>query len=623
MEVLTALLTSLAALAGALLFALLAAAVGWHFLTQLGLKFAEPSEQLLVAAAIGTVGLELGIFVAQMTGHILAAILVLLVSAAIYGFWTLQPPFVALASVARRIANSSRSESLLSALFLVLALWEGIAATAPLTGSDALFYHFRTPLDTLQFGFHPNFFLANSFFVGQGHGLILFGLALGSEKLSLAILWFGGVLASLSVVCLARRWTSAAWAMSAGLSFLACPVVMWQITAAGTADLWTAMLTVAALLAVINVDGVQTNRHAIVAGILAGGIAGAKYSNCAIAAMLFLAFVMATRSAVRSAVFFVAAVLAGIGPYLRNLIWTGDPFFPLGIRWLAPGRINTITLEAMRADTGSIIHSSFVQMIGFPFFVRMDVQHLGLWDFFGPLVLVFAPFVLPLLKRERTSRPAALVWIGSAVAMSLASRLSRFLLPLLPVALALSFAGLALAIAGNRRAVLRALSVITVALFVALGVGAAAAYTRPALGAALGLTSRDDYLRERAPNYELSLFVNQTLGARNNGKSVLVFFHHLYYLRVPYRYGDPIDSWAIDPSRLRTAEDWRQFLQKENIGWVLRAPEYPEAIAKPLEELQAEGELVPVAQKEVTDFAGNRIVGQHTTFVATLFATAN
>lgn len=158
MEVLTALLTSLAALAGALLFALLAAAVGWHFLTQLGLKFAEPSEQLLVAAAIGTVGLELGIFVAQMTGHILAAILVLLVSAAIYGFWTLQPPFVALASVARRIANSSRSESLLSALFLVLALWEGIAATAPLTGSDALFYHFRTPLDTLQFGFHPNFF---------------------------------------------------------------------------------------------------------------------------------------------------------------------------------------------------------------------------------------------------------------------------------------------------------------------------------------------------------------------------------------------------------------------------------------------------------------------------------
>lgn len=614
---------SLAALVGALLFVSIATSAGWRFLSQLRLKFAEPSEELLIAAAIGTVALELGIFAAQLTGHILLAILVLLAGAAVYGFWIARPLLAAVGSVAKRVTEGSKIQLFLSALFLILALWGGIAATAPLTGSDALFYHFRTPLDTLRFGFHPNFFLANSFFVGQGHGLILLGLAFGSEKLALANLWLGGVLAALSVICLARRWISATWATGAGLTFLACPVVTWQMTSAGTADLWTATLTVAAVLVVVNADQEHSSRHALVAGILAGGIAGAKYTNCAIAAILFLAFAMTRRSAVRSAVFFFAAVLAGIGPYLRNFIWTGDPFFPVGMHWLAPGRTNSFALSAMRADVGASIHSSIAQMLAFPFLVRVEVQRLGLWDFFGPLALAFAPFALPILKRDGASRRATLIWIASAAMIGLVSGLTRFLLPLFPVALAMSFVGVATITAGNRRAALRYVSVASVALFIVLGIGGAAAYTRPAVGAALGLTSRDDYLRGRAPNYELSLFVNEALGAQHTGKSVLVFFHHLYYLRVPYRYGDPLDSWAIDPSRLRTAEAWRQFLRRQNIGWVLRAPDYPQAIEKPLEQLQAEGGLVPVARKEITDFAGNRILGQRTTYVATLLAAKN
>jgi len=88
-----------------------------------------------------------------------------------------------------------------------------------------------------------------------------------------------------------------------------------------------------------------------------------------------------------------------------------------------------------------------------------------------------------------------------------------------------------------------------------------------------------------------------------------VFFRHTYYLQAPFLYGDPNASWAVDPERLKTPEAWKAFLKSQNIRWIVRDPEYPEAIAEPLVRLEQAGNLMPIAQAELSEFEGMRILG--------------
>jgi len=65
-------------------------------------------------------------------------------------------------------------------------------ARAPLTGSDAMQYHFTIPMLELGKHFEPIFWISNSFFLGEGHLLISLGMALGSDRISLGLIYLGG-----------------------------------------------------------------------------------------------------------------------------------------------------------------------------------------------------------------------------------------------------------------------------------------------------------------------------------------------------------------------------------------------------------------------------------------------
>ena len=104
-------------------------------------------------------------------------------------------------------------------------------------------------------------------------------------------------------------------------------------------------------------------------------------------------------------------------------------------------------------------------------------------------------------------------------------------------------------------------------------------------------------------------FINEVLAGKESRRKTLVFLRHVYYLRVPFIYGDPAASWAIDPALLQTAEGWRKLFREQGVRSVVRAPEYPARIASPLLELEAEGQLEPIAETTVHDFQGMRISG--------------
>lgn len=602
------LITSLAALSGVVLFCLVMAALGHRLLRWSGLKIGSELEHLLYSAAAGVIACEAAMALVECSGQVKTGIPAVLILAAALGAPEYPAIQKSLTVLIRSAFAWTKEERCLAALIALALLFEGIAAVAPLTGSDALHYHFTAPLLVLREGFHPNFFLSHSFFTGQGHLLILAGLALGSEKLALGLLFLGGALAAAATACLARKWTTRSWALLAALAFLLTPVVFWQITTAGAPDIWMAFFATMGVLIVARVEKESSAGVALLAGILAGAIAGTKYTGCIIAASLALAFFWETRSVRRAVQFLCGALAAGIWPFARNAIWTGDPVFPFLLQRLHPAQVNAHTLAAVLADTGAAGSRSLLQLVKFPLFAAVDPSHAGFWQFLGPLCLVFAPLLLFVVRNTPQWRTALFVWFVSSIGIGATSGMLRFLLPILPVALAAVFASVA-ALHTQAWRIARALSIATIAGFLVLGAGGLFAYERDAVVAAVGLTSREDYLSQRAPDYAKAEFVNRFLNEKGIPGITLVFFRHVYDLRVPFVYGHPDASWAIDPDRLRTKEAWRALFRREKIRWVVRAPDYPAEIAGPLRQLEADGDLAPIAQSEVSDFVGMRILG--------------
>ncbi len=127
---------------------------------------------------------------------------------------------------------------------------------------------------------------------------------------------------------------------------------------------------------------------------------------------------------------------------------------------------------------------------------------------------------------------------------------------------------------------------------------------------ALGIVREVNYLEERRPEYQEAEAINRVLASQVKGGKTLLFLRHMYSLHVPFLNGDPATSWMINPDHLRTPQDWEIFFQKEGITFVARSPYYPEAIEAPLAEMEAKGDLVPVARSVVQDFQGMRIAGE-------------
>src|SRR5262249_48605270 len=154
-----------------------------------------------------------------------------------------------------------------------------------------------------------------------------------------------------------------------------------------------------------------------------------------------------------------------------------------------------------------------------------------------------------------------LVWVTATLAIGASSGMARFTLPLLPLALGASAAGVAVATDGRWR-VLRIVSVLTLIVFCTASFAAIVAYSHNAWSVALGRVPDQAYLSGIAPDYQASQFVNREVlaaASRSETGRTLVFFRHLYYLRVPYFNGDPNDSWEMNPATLNSsAPSWRE-----------------------------------------------------------------
>jgi hypothetical protein len=589
-----------------LIIFLITAAFGNHILDIAGLTADEPLDSILFSSGAGFAILQLLLgILGLMAGLTVRSVMALLILLAIAGWGGWKSVFRLCQESAKDFSGvfkSGASRALGLCIFIFLGL-EALLSTAPLTGSDAMHYHFTAPLLEIGRPEQPIFWLAHAFFIGLGHELIALGLVLGGDKLALLLIFSGGFLTAAALFQMARKWMAPEWALAATLTFLMTPMVFWQISTAGSPDIWMGFYAVLAALAVGQAEGVSTHRWLILASVYAGAGASIKYTGWILPAVILLCGLWMTRSLVWAALCSAAALAAGLFPLLRNFLWTGDPFFPFLSRWMGRIPVNQFALESIQADVHS--HAFSTQPLHILYFLAaMTVRgaDYGLGHYFGPVLLAFLPLLFFCNWRSR------LVWVATALCASmllanaLTTQMARFLLPAYPLALALAIFGAAAA-SRERGTFVRFGCAATLALFGLFCLASDTLYAKDFLPVSVGLESKAAFLNRMAPDYQAAAFVNSVL-AQREGK-VLIFFRHSFYLRVPYENGDPGESWGMNPAVLTDPQTLLAFLKEQGVAWVVKSPEYPEPLVKVFEECEKEGLLVPEARTETETLSGS------------------
>jgi len=592
--------------AAVLTITLIAAAVGRRLLDIADINAPNPFDNILLSAGIAFVVLQ---FLLEIIGLIAglsrAKVIILLFLLAV----TAGRSWKILLHSARDCWRQS-SGMLASPVSKLLAICigfflglEAIASTAPLSGSDAMHYHFTAPLLQLDGAQRPLFWLTHSFLTGLAHEFVAMGLALGSDRISLLLIFLGGAGTAAALLTLARRWMPAEWALATTLVFLATPMVFWQITTAGAPDIWMAFYVLLAILAFDQFTHAASSRWLILSSVFAGAAAGVKYTGW-IVPIVIVCCIFLIYSSIRFATFCaVAAFVSGGLPQLRNFVWTGDPFFPFLARWIGGGPVNSYGLGMLVADTHAHGFSlNALDVLRLPAAMILHGSQYGLGQYFGPVVLAFLPLLYFCRWKNPTVRLVGALCVAMFIGNAFTTQMARFLLPAYPLALALVLAGAAEVVSKNYR-LLRRACIATLVVFTLFASAADARYARDFLPVALGITNRDTFLNRMAPDYQTSEFVNAALEHRD-GK-VLVFFRHLYYLRVPYIDGDPASSWSVDPNQLPDSQAVLHFLHQNGIRWVVKAPDYPPAIAAAFEECEKQSGLVAETSAEVNNLSGS------------------
>ena len=582
-------------------------------------------ESLLFATGLATGVLEIILFALAAIGHLsfVTAIALFAVPAATAGrAW--KAIFESLRAVLAKTADSFHS-----ALERVAALCVGsvlavgaLLAMAPLTGSDAMNYHFTAPLLWNGRRIYPIWSSVPSFFTGQGHLLISLGFAFGNDRISLGLIYLGGVLAAAALFAMSRLLMPTIWAWVSVLIFLATPLVYWQMTTSGSPDIWTAFfVTLSALAAVQCTDENQSasgssGRWLILAGFYSGAAAGVKYTAWVVPAALVLYILVARRSFKYAFLSGLASLFAGIWPLARNWVWTGDPVFPFLTRLLTPSRVNSYCLSWIVAETGAARAArDLPHLLAFPFAMILSGASRGFGHYFGPLVLLFSPLLFFIPWRKPLVQIAMTFWLVIFLSNLFSSQMGRFLLPAYGLGLALTLAGVAVVSARGFR-IAGCACVASILIFLGFAGVSDALYARDFLPAVFGRESERAFLERMAPDYRTAEFINQKLGSNAvAGGKVMVFFRHLYYIRVPFVDGSPEYSWEMDPAIYSDPERLLGHLADMHVQWVVRSPGYPAILEAPFSQLEAEGKLTPVASTEVENLTGTgRMFGRRQKF---------
>ncbi len=321
---------------------------------------------------------------------------------------------------------------LLSFIFAAVLL----LALAPPLKFDALVYHLALPKTYLSVGSVG--YVPGNIFWGMpqvGEMLYLWAMSLAGEPAAACVSWGVGAMAVLGLLGYARRQVgvAAAWVSAAALlaGYTLAAELSWAYV-----DWFTILYGLAFLVLLHRWKDIGRPSQILLAGLFGGFALGSKYSAGALLAagavlIAYYSLKMSTpRLALRNlAVFGLAAGAASAPWLLKNILATGNPFYPL----LYPsGAMDAFRLEQYQ---GFPIWGDWREVLLLPWQATI-AGHEGAPGYaasIGPLILGLAPICILgwLLKLDprlhRLVPAAALAGLGLVI-WAVAGRLSGYLL---------------------------------------------------------------------------------------------------------------------------------------------------------------------------------------------------
>jgi hypothetical protein len=431
---------------------------------------------------------------------------------------------------------------------IAIALAFLISLAPPIEDFDALTYHLTVPSWWLRDGglalyswilyWHPHIV----------EGSFIWPMALGLDTAThlIHLLWF------LLTISLLWYWARQLWdnfiPWHAILILLTMPSLLWLASLAYT-DYALTFAGLATLYSLWRWQSAQNTRWLLIGGLMAGMAISVKFTGFVVplvGGFLVLCWGQGFLQRFKKALYFsVTCILIASPWYIRNWVWMKNPVYP----FVFGGPFWDSFLAQAFSSAGSGIGLDIAKLVALPLTATLGTQDTSFFDGrFGPFILILSPLALYAFwqarKEQNSQQQRALLAIGlfglvsviawtAGVIHTAALFQTRYLFySIIPMAIPLSLGLNSLYKLDTAR--LKISFIVRCMLACVVGVNllnfGLQIIVRNPLAVAVGITSRQDYIKNRQPGYASALsLVN---GVPQNAKIYLLFEPRSYGMNV-------------------------------------------------------------------------------------------
>jgi hypothetical protein len=459
-----------------------------------------------------------------------------------------------------------------------LSLFTLYYALLPPVSFDALEYHLGVPWAWWQEGgmrFLPSLFYSN--FPMYVEMLFTLAWRVGGETAIKVFHWQIGLLCASAIFIFLRRRVSRLGALLAALLFLASPQVI-GLSISAKIDLGLTFFTLLAFHHFMLWIRKSSRRDLLLCAVFCGLAAGCKYSAIGLlAAPLFVGVALqlflskkSPQIMLRRASLFLLIIAAVFLPWaVKNLIYQGNPVFPLGYGLFGGETMDDSIHRFMVVSTDATWREELAELqnTGLPFGWIAGLWHiLTQGQILLTAFLILSPWLLLKSSRRELRITTLAALPGWLVWWTLSRPLPRYLVLLYPVMIVLIFDYLS----GLRsRWPSRILWVLTAgwAFFCFIGLGALPAQMPGAIQYHSRSWSREEFLFRGLPHFEAIARVNML--PRDSSRVLFVAEARGYGCKVPYTLSTVYDSSVLLRIIQGPPEDWPEQLRKAGFTHLL------------------------------------------------------
>lgn len=407
-------------------------------------------------------------------------------------------------------------------LFGILAAINLIGTLSPEYSFDALWYHLTLPKIFIEN--HKIFFIEGNIFYYSlmpklGEMLFTPLLMFGNETLAKLIQWTFGILTSIVVYKISRKYFDENVSFLAVLIFYANLVVAWESTVAYI-DLVRTFFEAMGLWGFLNWYETKDRKWLIESAVMIGLAISSKNLAIGTIAIFFALFLISDKDkllALKNSIYFSAvAILTALPWFIYSFVQSRNPFYPFFDKRIVYDTSSGLNVLNISADIINI-------------FLKAADPISPIYIIFIPLLIIyFRKFDFPLKLITFYSISAIIIWLITPRTGG-----GRFLLPYLP---ALSVLVIAI-ILHIKNISLRKFSYSLIIFIFITTIFYRGFINLRYVPVILGIESKDEFLTKNlnfnfGDFYDTDGFFKQNI--KKSDKALLFGFHNMYYVNFPF-----------------------------------------------------------------------------------------